>query len=206
MKEFDKKAASWDDDPKKVERSKVIATKIKEHFKDQLFIDALEYGSGTGLLGFELLEILSNLTLMDESLEMTKGAQLKAGKIESKKVNAIQYDLLNDPIPKQKIDLIFTLLTMHHIKDTDAILLKFNEILKPGGLLLIIDLVKEDGNFHDGDFDGHKGFDREILEARLLEHSFLIVDYLNVYTIVKSLEDGRTIDYPLFLSISQKIK
>ena len=205
MKEFDQKAATWDDDPKKVDRSSLIATKIKEHFKGQLFIDALEYGSGTGLLGFELLDIVSTLTLMDESAEMTKVASFKASKIESTSVKAIQYDLLKDPLPEQKFDIIFTLLTMHHIEDTDAILNKFNTILKPGGLLLIIDLEKEDGSFHEGDFDGHLGFDKEDLEAQLYEHAFNAMEYFKVYSIVKTLEDETTIEYPLFLSISQKI-
>lgn len=205
MKEFDEKAATWDDDPKKVERSTSIAIKIKEYFKDRTFMEALEYGSGTGLLGFELLDIVSNLTLMDESVEMTKIASFKANKIDSSRVKALQYDLLNDLLPVQKFDIIFTLLTMHHIHDTNAILNKFNEILNPGGLLLIIDLEKEDGSFHDSDFDGHLGFDRDDLNAQLYEHSFNPKDHLNAYSIVKILEDGSTKDYPLFLSISQKI-
>lgn len=205
MKEFDEKAATWDDDPKKVERSSLIASKIKEYFKGRSFIDALEYGSGTGLLGFELLDMVSNLTLMDESVEMTKVASYKASKMESTTVNAIQYDLLKDPLPTQKFDIIFTLLTMHHIDDTNAILNKFNEILNPGGLLLLIDLEKEDGSFHDGDFNGHLGFDRDDLNAQLYDHAFNPIDHLHAYSIVKTLEDGSSKEYPLFLSVSQKL-
>ena len=153
MNEFDAKAATWDDDPKKVHRAKKIGAILNNYFKTTQFKKGLEYCSGTGLLGFELTKLVEDLTLMDQSIEMIKIASYKASKEKESKVSAVQYDLLQEKLPTDRFDLIVTLLTMHHIKDTSAILHKFNQLLNSDGILAIIDLEKEDGSFHEFDFD-----------------------------------------------------
>jgi len=203
MNEFDQKAATWDDDPAKVERAKEIAVKIKDLFKGEHFSNALEYGSGTGLLGYELIDMFDQLCFMDESKEMTRIALEKSKGIKAKIIEVKQYDLLKDPLPKTRYDFIFTMLTMHHIDDTDMILEKFQALLHPGGLLLIIDLEKEDGSFHDGPFSGHLGFDKEDLEQRLKKHSLVPMEYKSIYTIKKKGSDNIEREYPLFISISR---
>lgn len=204
MSEFDKKAATWDEDPTKIERATTIASKLKDYFKDEIFNEALDYGSGTGLLGFAFLERCNHLTLMDESIEMTNLAKQKALKFEKGRVEAVQIDLMNDVLPEKRFDIIFTLLTMHHIPNTDGILEKFYDVLNPGGILAIIDLEKEDGSFHDGDFDGHLGFNKANLEDHLKNNGLKAQDYMEIYRITKKLENGVERDYPLFLSISKK--
>lgn len=203
MKEFDEKAAEWDDDPKKRERAVKIATSLKQYFKGKSFKNGLEYGSGTGLLGFELDSMVKELTLMDESGEMIKIAAEKAKKNSTKKIKAIQYDLLTDPLPSEKYDFIVSLLTMHHIKDTKEILMKFRDLLTDDGVLAIIDLEKEDGSFHEYDFDGHLGFEKKELEDQLKEVGLKPFDYFTIYTITKTTEYGDDKNYPLFASLSK---
>lgn len=203
MKEFDQKAATWDDDPKKVERAVKIATSLKQYFRGRSFKKGLEYGSGTGLLGFELDSMIKELTLMDESGEMIKIANKKKDKYSFKKITALQYNLLTDPIPNEKYDFIVTLLTMHHIMDTKAILEKFHEILTDDGVLAIIDLEKEDGSFHEYDFDGHLGFNKKDLEDQIKEVGLKPFDYFTIYTITKTTEYGDDKNYPLFASLSK---
>jgi predicted TPR repeat methyltransferase len=204
MKEFDKKAATWDDDPQKVERGLKIAKALKQYFKGKSFAKGLDYGSGTGLLGFELTKMIKELTLMDQSSEMIKIAAAKANDHRFSKVTALQYDLLTDPLPEEKYDFIVTLLTMHHIEDTEAILKKFNAILNEDGILALIDLEKEDGSFHDFDFNGHLGFEKDVLEDQLQKNHFQVFDYFVIYRIDKARPDGSKRDYPLFLSLSKK--
>ena len=204
MSEFDQKAATWDEDPTKIERAQTIASRLKEYFKDKRFKEVLEYGSGTGLLGFAFLDKCDHLTLMDESIEMTNLAKQKTMRYEEGRVEALQYDLMNDPLPNKRFDLIFTLLTMHHIPDTNGILEKFSKILNPGGILALIDLEKEDGSFHDGEFEGHLGFEKIKLESQLNNNGFEAMDFFEVYRITKKLDNGVEKEYPLFLSISKK--
>jgi len=204
MNEFDQKAATWDEDPSRVDRAKEIAAKMKSLFKGQHYSKALEYGSGTGLLGYELLDLFDELSFMDESKEMTRIAFEKSKRIKTKVIEVKQYDLMKDPLPKTRYDFIFSMLTMHHIEDTNMILDKFQTLLNPDGLLLIIDLEKEDGSFHDGPFSGHLGFDKEDLELKLKKHFLVPTEYKTIYTIKKKGSDTIEREYPLFISISKK--
>lgn len=204
MKEFDVKALTWDEDPSRVERAKVIAKRMRSYLNETHFHSALEYGSGTGLLGYELIDLFDKITFMDESKEMTRITLEKSKAFPDKKMEVLEYDLINDPLPSRRYDLIFTMLTLHHIDDTELILEKFHSLLNPGGLLAIIDLVKEDGSFHSGEFHGHNGFEKELLEKKLVLSALKPVQYEIVYHIYKEINDGTKKDFPLFFSLSEK--
>ena len=53
----------------------------------------------------------------------------------------------------ERFDLVYTLMTLHHIPDTAKILGSFQALLQPGGVLCIADLDKEDGSFHSHEAD-----------------------------------------------------
>ena len=66
--DFDARAATWDDDPSKVERARAIADAIvAQCFALATSMRALEYGCGTGLLSFMLRPRLGDITLADVS-------------------------------------------------------------------------------------------------------------------------------------------
>ncbi len=204
MSEFDIKAATWDDDPQRVARANEIARHLAAQLELSSFKKVLEYGSGTGLLSLALQDQLADVTLMDESIAMTDIAQ---NKIKQKGLNnwqAITYDLLSQPLPATRYDLIYTMLTLHHIADTAAILQKFHQIAQPGATLIIIDLEKEDGSFHEGDFHGHKGFERQELEATLRQTGWQPAAYSICYTITKANETGQTSEYPVFMLLATR--
>ena len=201
MSVFDSKAATWDADPAKVERATIIANRLKTHLNFNEINSAIEYGSGTGLLAFEMRDDISKIYLYDESEQMTKVAQEKADKQQIKSLVPIQSNILKDPLPKDKVDFIFILLTLHHIVELDDLYNKFHQMLNPNGKLAIIDLVEDDGSFHDYDFGGYNGFNRQELEARLLDNNFQATQYEICYEITKK-DTGK--QYPLFLSISER--
>lgn len=203
MSEFDAKAATWDENPGRVERAIVIANYLKEHINLSNVKKAMEYGSGTGLLSFALQDVLPDITLMDGSAEMTKVAQQKVEAQGAAHLHPIHYDLMEQPLPEERFDLIFILLTLHHIDDTDGFLEKAFELLNPDGHLAIIDLEKEDGSFHDGPFHGHKGFERNALEKQLKEKGFLIEHYGVCWEIEKE-KEGHKKKFPLFMLAAKK--
>jgi SAM-dependent methyltransferase len=204
MKEFDDKASTWDEDPSRLERAKVIAKKIRHYLKEAHFSSAMEYGSGTGLLGYELLDLFDKITFMDESKEMTRITLEKSRVFPDKIIEVLEYDLINDPLPAARYDLIFSMLTLHHIDDTKLILDKFHSLLNPGGLLAIIDLEKEDGSFHTGEFHGHLGFEKEALDKSIRACGFRPLQYEIIYTINKEISNGSKKDFPLFFLLSEK--
>ena len=205
MAHFDGKAATWDDDLGHIERAKVIAKKLIKAIGNKKIKTALEYGSGTGQLSFEMKDNIPQITLMDESGKMTEVTIKKCKHQGVSNLHPIQYDLLTDPLPKERYDLIFSLLTLHHIENIEAIFEKFKALLNTGGLLAIIDLEKEDGSFHDYEFHGHLGFDKNELEQIISAAGLKPRHYEVCYTIEKEMEDGELRRYPLFLLTAVKM-
>jgi ubiquinone/menaquinone biosynthesis C-methylase UbiE len=113
------------------------------------------------------------------------------------------YDLLKQPLPEYRFDLIFILLTLHHIEETELILEKFQQLLNPNGYLVIIDLEKEDGSFHEHNHHFHNGFERTDLENQLKKNGLEPISYEVCYELERDYDDVKQ-KYPMFLLVSQK--
>lgn len=199
---FDKKAKNWDANPEKIERASVFAKEIIKYIKPIETSKALEFGCGTGLLSFKLQNYFKKIILVDTSEAMI---QVLKDKIELHKINNFKpllVDILKDSKKVTKIDVIYTLMTMHHIEKIDEALKKFNSLLNKNGYLCIADLVEEDGSFHNTtpNFNGHNGFNKETLINTLFKNGFKTVHYTICYEIKKNAKK-----YPLFLLIAEKI-
>jgi ubiquinone/menaquinone biosynthesis C-methylase UbiE len=204
---FDKQAATWDNDPIKIERAKVFAHEISNFIQPNQKLSALEVGCGTGLLSFELKDAFKHITLTDTSEGMIN---VLKEKIQSSGINnftPLLADLLTDGPKIPKHDVIYTSMTLHHILDLDAAFKAFNAILEIDGYLCIADLEKEDGTFHAGmeGFHGHHGFEREKLEGQLLQHNFEAVYYNPCFELERKVGDT-TRKFPLFMMICRKTK
>lgn len=204
---FDEQALQWDSDPQKVERAAVFAKEINSFIQPDKKLDALEFGCGTGLLSFQLKDFFHSITLVDTSKGMIDVLQEKIKKAGILNMYPLLADLFETGFNLPKTDVVYTLMTLHHISDSNKILKIFNSILKPNGYICIADLVKEDGSFHahHADFDGHNGFDKDELAGILLKNGFKTEFYKVCYSINKKM-DERIITYPLFLMIGRKIK
>ncbi len=200
--DFDARAATWDDDPTKVERARAIADAIAREAPLADSMRALEYGSGTGLLGFMLRSRVADLTLADVSDGMLAVAQRKIAAARDPHVHAIKLDLLTDAPPDERFDLVFSAMTLHHIPDTDGILRRFRAVLREPGLLCIADLDREDGSFHGPGFDGHNGFDRDDLAVMARKAGFPDVHFSTAYEMQKEAA-GELRTYPIFLMVAR---
>ncbi len=204
MTDFDASARTWDSDPSKVERAERVADAIRRGAPLTSSMTVLEYGCGTGLLGFALQPHVRRLVLADTSREMLAVLREKIAAAGAGNMEPVLLDLLAGPPPDPRYDAVCTLLTLHHIADTDAILRRFHEVLSPGGVACISDLDAEDGSFHGAGFDGHDGFDRGDLGARLERAGFVDVRFSTPHAIVKRTASGEQRTYPLFLAIARK--
>ena len=216
MNEFDQKAAQWDAKLIRVERAQAVADGIKATVPLSAPMTALEYGCGTGLVSFALQPELGHITLADSSIGMLTVLREKiaAGNIQntctahnrlrySAGMTPVQLDLITDPLPAERYQLIYTLLTLHHIPDTDKILRAFYQLLDHSGYLCVADLDKEDGTFHEDEFHGHLGFDRKELGARARQVGFQKINFSTVFHMRKDV-NGTSKDFPIFLMVAQK--
>ncbi len=166
MTSFDERAADWDDDPKKRERAAVFADHIRNFLEGRNLSDAFEFGCGTGLLSYFLREQFERITLADSSAGMLKVLKNRIKENHLDHFRPLKIDLEKRGL-NEKFDIIYTLMTLHHIRDLDILFHRFNSLLVEGGILCIGDLEKEDGSFHAHmpDFDGHNGFEQEQLRS-----------------------------------------
>src|SRR5215471_17101471 len=190
MTNFDERARDWDSDPKKVERARAVADAIRQAVPLSKEMTALEYGCGTGLLSFALQPDLGEITLADTSSGMLDVLGEKIDSAGVTNMHPLRLDLTSDPfpLPVERYDLTYSLMTLHHIQDVRSILSKFYDLLVPDGLLLVADLDKEDGSFHtDGSTDIHLGFDRDELRRLVEEAGFGSIVFSTAYKIQKQI-------------------
>ena len=107
-------------------------------------------------------------------------------------------------VERERFDLVHSLMTLHHIDDTDALLQSLYALLKSPGTLCLADLASEDGSFHGADFSGHKGFDRQALQATAAQAGFRNIRLATVFTIRKAVATGGEKDFPVFLMVAEK--
>ncbi|MGA2369019.1 MAG: methyltransferase domain-containing protein [Dehalococcoidia bacterium] len=206
MNEFDWKALKWDNDPMTIERAKRVADVIEKYVSLSKDMNAYEYGCGTSLLSFNLFPYLKSIRLADSSEGMLKILEEKIKKNNIDNMTIEKIDLtVESPSNLEAHDIIYTLMTLHHIPDTDAILKLFYKILKKPGYLCIADLDREDGSFHGEGFIGHNGFDREDLSKKLESIGFMNIKSEICFQIPKKHGDTVVKLYPLFVMVAQKL-
>jgi 2-polyprenyl-3-methyl-5-hydroxy-6-metoxy-1,4-benzoquinol methylase len=200
---FDSKARQWDENPVFRERGLKIAEAIRKAVPLHRQMSALDYGCGTGLLSFPLRDELGAILMADSSGGMLEVVREKIATQEVTNMTTLQLDLLADPPPPQRFDLIVTAMTLHHVPDTDHILRVFHDLLQPDGYLCIADLDQEDGSFHGTEVDVHHGFDRADLSLRAAQAGLADIHFQTVFSIAREHETG-TRNYPVFLMTARR--
>ena len=204
MNEFDLKAAAWDNSPMHWDRSLAIVKEMARLIPLNKEMTALEYGAGTGIASFLLKDFLKEITLMDNSSEMIKVINEKIKASDATNLRTLNFDLEHTDYTLSKFDLIFTQMVLHHVADIEKVLIRFSQLLDPGGFLAIADLYPEDGSFHGEDFTGHKGFDVGILSNQLRGLGFKDVLHQQCFIINKKISDTEIKSFPVFLLIANQ--
>jgi ubiquinone/menaquinone biosynthesis C-methylase UbiE len=201
---FDEKARFWDSDPRKVARANNVAAAIAQQVPLSSTTRAMEYGCGTGLLGFALQPAVGELVMADSSPGMLNVVEQKIAAGRCDKVSTLHLDLSEDPLPDERFDLICSLMTLHHVRDYQGLLVRFHSLLNPGGYLCLADLDAEDGSFHGGDFNGHRGFERQELTQVLRRSGFADIGFSTVFEVVRG-EAEELRRYPVFLMVCRRL-
>ena len=103
--------------------------------------NALEIGCGTGAFARELARRCRRVVAIDLSSQMIRVAQSRSeefGNLEFRLADAITYDF-----PQSHFDFICSIATLHHLQQRE-LLTKIKDALKPGGVLVIVDLVQSE--------------------------------------------------------------
>ncbi|MFD8939090.1 class I SAM-dependent methyltransferase [Streptomyces sp. NPDC059578] len=102
--------------------------------------DALDVGCGDGLLARKLTGRAQRVTGIDRSPEMIARAREHA--VDRPQLDFVEGDFLAAELPAAGYDFICSVTTVHHM-DFDEALLRMRELLRPGGVLVVVGLARE---------------------------------------------------------------
>jgi SAM-dependent methyltransferase len=104
--------------------------------------EVLEIGCGAGAFSHALAARAERVLALDLSPEMIRVAQAR----EPQRAN-IEFQLADAstwPFPFERFDCIASIATLHHL-DPRVLLPRLRDALRPGGVLLVLDLVSDEG-------------------------------------------------------------
>ena len=183
MSHFDNRAAGWDSGDIRVNGAKTIADAISKRIKLNEDMEVLDFGVGTGLLGFEIAKETKKVYGVDTSTKMLQKLQEKNS--DALHIEAICQDIVKTPL-KQKFNGLVSSMTLHHVENTDEFFTTIYKNINEGGFIAIADLELEDGTFHsDNAGVFHFGFEKEALVLSVQKAGFKNVVFENINTIKK---------------------
>jgi ubiquinone/menaquinone biosynthesis C-methylase UbiE len=204
-RDFDKGAATWDENPTRVKLAEDVAKAILKQDIAKSGMDAMDFGCGTGLLTLRIRPRVRSIVGIDNSHGMLDVLNAKIAKENLKGIETRFIDLDRGDVLEGRFHLIVSSMTLHHIEDIRSLFVRFYDVLAPGGHVCLSDLDSEEGLFHN-DSTGvfHFGFDRASLKAHLADAGFEDIEDTTAAEVVKPTADGRTRRFTIFLMTAKK--
>jgi predicted TPR repeat methyltransferase len=194
---FEIKAKTWDNGSERVHNTRTISEAILDTFTLNKEMEILDFGVGTGLLGFEIAKEVKKVYGVDTSKSMLEKLQEK--NTPELSIEAICQDIIQTPL-ENRFDGLVSSMTLHHIEDLRAFFTTINKNIKEEGFIAIADLEKEDGTFHsDNTGVFHFGFSKEDLCKIVQDCGFKEVCFEQINTIQKPHRD-----FGIFLLTARK--
>jgi len=204
-RDFDKAAASWDENPGRVKMAKDVARTISGQVDLKPDMDIMDFGCGTGLLSIELLPLVRSVTGVDSSQGMLDIFNKKIAGLKLKDVSTALVDLDRGDTLTGSYDVVVSSMTLHHIREIGSLFDQFYNVTPPGGYLCIADLDPDDGMFHsDNTGVFHFGFDRTAMRKIFIETGFGNVQDVTAAEMAKPAGNGEMRRFTVFLMVGQK--
>lgn len=182
---------------KRMELVKAIVGEVRPILQNSETKTLLDYGSGTGLVSLELMDLVDSILLVDSSKQDLEAAETKITERGITNCEILCSDFTK-VIPKLKADIVLLSLVLLHIPDTKLILQNLFDSLNTDGNLIIIDFDKNDKVNHP---KIHNGFLHNELKQLLSEVGFKSTE-------IKTFHHGDQIfanqDASMFISTSTK--
>lgn len=193
---FEEMAKRYDTE-ERMELAKVVVKEVKKELQDSQSKSLIDYGSGTGLVGLELTDMVESVLLIDSSEQMLEVAKAKITQRGITNADVLHSDFTKET-PDVKADIVLMSLVLLHIPDTRKILQEMYTILHDGGKLIIVDFDKNEEISHP---KVHNGFVHEELKETLSEVGF-------TSTGIKTFHHGKRVfmkkDASMFIASSMK--
>lgn len=157
----------------------------REWFGDTFHLEAMlallnptwtvgDLGTGTGAMLPLVAPHVARVFAIDPSPAMLKAARTRVKDLRLDNVEILQGTLEAIPLAAATLDVALATLVLHHIPDPPAALKEIRRTLKPGGLLLIVDLQPHQVElFHEKMEHRWMGFSQDQLNVWLRKAGFM---------------------------------
>jgi len=187
MSHFDTRAKTWDSGDTRVNGAQTIANAIKEKITLKEDMEIIDFGVGTGLLGFIIAEDVKKVYGVDTSTQML--IKLEEKNTPELNIEAIHQDIIQNPLT-QTVHGLVSSMTLHHVEDLKAFFDTIYQNIHEEGFIAIADLESEDGTFHsDNTGVFHFGFEDKELCSIVEKSGFKNVQFENINVINKPHKD-----------------
>ncbi|CAM3823744.1 class I SAM-dependent methyltransferase [Marinicrinis lubricantis] len=132
------------DTPERIQIAKVTSDAIRKYVVDAKSMNAMDFGCGTGLVGFNLVNEFQSMLFMDTSPNMIDRVKQKIADLHLSNAGTLCFDFEKSAPSNLHVDYIFMAQVLLHIRDTELVLSRLFEVLNEGGHLIIVDFDKNE--------------------------------------------------------------
>lgn len=136
-------------------------------------LEVADFGCGTGVLSVSIARWASRVWAIDQSEAVLAQARERAVREGRGNITFLREDLHRLSLPASRLDLVVISQSLHHVEAPPAVLAEAARILKPGGKLVVLELMPHDERWvRERLGHRHLGFAPESLESSLREVGF----------------------------------
>jgi 2-polyprenyl-3-methyl-5-hydroxy-6-metoxy-1,4-benzoquinol methylase len=134
---WDKQSNNLDKRSKKFDQTEI---KTLENTKKYLNVGdiVLDYGCATGTMAFEIADNAKKIHGIDISPKMIDAARKIAAERKIENIDFAHSTIFDERYKKESFDVILAFNILHFLKDTQKVIKRINELLKPGGLIIYV--------------------------------------------------------------------
>ncbi|MFF2019221.1 class I SAM-dependent methyltransferase [Paenibacillus sp. NPDC058177] len=167
------------DTPERIQVAKVSSDAIREYLVDAKSKTAIDFGSGTGLLGMNLLGDFHSVLFLDTSPNMINQIKQKISEFNIQNADTLCFDFEKEGLSDLRVDYIFMAQVLLHIADYELVLSRLYDVLNEGGHLLIVDFDKNENVASDL---VHNGFQQDELTGKMTKIGYRNIQSKTFYT------------------------
>ncbi len=132
---WDKQSRNYDKQVKQYEQTHIkTVANTKKHLNMSDIV--LDYACGTGIITNEIADNVKEIHAIDISSKMIDVAKRKAGERKIENINFAQSTIFDERYKKESFNVILAFNILHLLEDTQKVMQRINELLKPGGLFI----------------------------------------------------------------------
>jgi 2-polyprenyl-3-methyl-5-hydroxy-6-metoxy-1,4-benzoquinol methylase len=132
---WDRSADYYDKEEKKDELTYLkFIEKAKKYLKSSDIV--LDFGCGTGVVCNEIADYVKMIYAIDISSKMIDIAKGKATQRKIQNINYIYTTIFDDRFKSDSFDVILVFNVLHLLDDSQEVIKRLNELLKPGGYIV----------------------------------------------------------------------